>query len=366
MFDNEDVGTVQSAEPTNNVPETSVSETQSTTAEFDVDRVDNISQLRDHVKGLKSDLDTYKSTHNFVAESFGDLENAKIAQQLYSGFVSEEFDPYKFIEFAGEISPTRARSLVDTFASQFAPTLVEQKMSEYFGGPVTPEEVNLFKQWRDSGYMVTQEDDIPEAFKFDSYGNPLSEEQVDVFKEQFKMLSELKGRVENQVQATEQRREQEMQQQWQQQLEQQVSQFDNANLKVLESDFAKVGLDINDSDAPEMRKQKEFVREFIMGGVGKLFLSDPELAKTYYTALSHLENGETRLAKRYEPKIQKGLLEIVRSEPISKLLSSLVPEAPRQARPEISSSGVSAPTFTEGGSREDRIRNLVASGALKI
>ena len=60
------------------VPEGVPSEAPSNT-ELDVDRVDNISQLREHVKGLKSDLETYKSSHSFLEESFGDLENAKLA-----------------------------------------------------------------------------------------------------------------------------------------------------------------------------------------------------------------------------------------------------------------------------------------------
>lgn len=368
MFENETTGSVEGTETdstTSYVPEGSPSETQSTNAEFDVERVDNIGQLREHVKGLKSDLETYKSTHQFFEENFGDFENAKLAQQLYTGFVSDEFDPENFLQTVAEISPNRARNLVEAFASQHAPKLVEQRMSEFFGGPVTPEEVQLFKQWRDSGYMITEQDDLPEAFKFDSYGNPLSDEQVNAFKEQFKMLNDLKSRIDNQVQQTEAQKQEEVRREWQANLERQVQDFDNSNLKILESDFAKVGLAINESDSPDVRNQKEMVREFILGGVGKLFLADQELAKNYYTALSHIENGEARLARRYEPKIQKGLLDIVRSEPISKLLGSLVPNAPKFTRPEISNSGVSAPSQVEGGSREERIRNLFAAGALK-
>lgn len=363
MLDNDTSGF--SEETSSYVPEASSSETQSTT-EFDVDRVDNISQLREHVKGLKADLDSYKSTHNFVSENFGDLENAKLAHQLYNGIVADEFEPDYFYDAIKELSPSRAQKLAESLGRHYAPTYAEQKLSEYFGGDISPEEVELFRQWKTSGYMITDQDDLPDAFKYDAYGNPLSDEQVEQFKNQFKMLNELKSRVENQVSQAEQWQQEELRQQQEMEKQQRIGQFDMSNLRVLEADFEKFGLGLSDSDSPDQRSQKEVIREFLIGGIGKLFLSNPEHAKNYQTALSHLENGESRLARRYEPKIQKGLLDIVRSEPISKLLSSMVPTAPRQARPEISNSGVSAPTATEGGNREERIRNLVANGALRL
>lgn len=352
---------------TNTVPEGVPSEAQGTSsAEFDVERVDNIGQLREHVKGLKSDLETYKSTHSFVEESFGDLENARLAQQLYSGIVAEDFQPEKFAEILMDISPSRAQALVEKFALDKALPIAEKRVYDMFGGEPTPEEVSLFKQWRESGYMITNEEDIPDAFKFDAYGNPLSDEQVNAFREQFKMLNELRSRVENQVKSVEEKTQIEEQNRYYEEINQRVNDFDRNNLKVLDADLAKVGLAISEADSPDVRQEKELVREFLVGGVGRLFLSRPELARDYQTALSHLQNGEVRLARRYEPKIQRGLLEIMRSEPISKLLGSFVPNAPKQARPEISNSGVSAPTGVTAGSREERIRQLIASGALKV
>lgn len=347
-------------------PEVGTSETQPTTTEFDVDRVDNIGQLRDHVKGLKTDLETYKSTHNFVEESFGDLENAKLAQQLYSGFVSEEFEPEEFYNIIQEVSPSRAQALAQKFAERESLPIAYEKVKELFGGEVTPDEVALFRQWRDSGYMITNEEDIPEAFKYDSYGNPLSEEQVDAFREQFKMLNNLRSQVETQVSATQQKYYEEQVAQEEYQKQEKINEFDTSNLKVLENDLAKVGLTMSESDTPEVRKYKEYAREFIIGGIGRMFLGNQQYAKDYQTAIAHLQSGEERLARRYEPRIQKALLDIVRSEPISKLISSFAPDEPRRPRPEISNSGVSSPTMpTEGGSREDRIRNLIATGAIK-
>lgn len=347
------------------VPEGVPSEAPSNT-ELDVDRVDNISQLREHVKGLKADLETYKSTHSFLEENFGDLENAKLAHQLYSQVLAEDFEPDNFVQFIENLSPSRAKALADKISEQAAAETAYSKLTELFGGEVSPEEVSLFKQWRDSGYMVTDEDDIPEAFKFDSYGNPLTEEQVDVFREQFKMLNQLRSQVENQVNSVQEQKQRELEQQYHEAINNAVNEFEMSSIKVLESDLAKVGLSLSENDSPQVRSEKELLREFFIGGVGRLFLSKSDLAKDYQSAIAHIQNGEQLLARRYEPRIQKGLLEILRSEPISKLMQSLTPSKPTYARPEISNSGVSAPAPQTSGSREERIRQLVASGALKL
>lgn len=347
------------------VPEGVPSEAPSNT-ELDVDRVDNISQLREHVKGLKSDLETYKSSHSFLEESFGDLENAKLAHQMYSKVLAEEFEPDGFVEFIGSLSPSRAKAIAERISEDKAAEVAYNKMQELFGSEVTPEEVALFKQWRDSGYMITEENDLPDAFKYDSYGNPLSEEQIDAFKQQFEMLNKLRSQVESQVNSVQEQKQRELEEQYQEAISRAVSDFEVSNIKVLESDLAKVGLAISENDSPQVRSEKELIREFFVGGVGRLFLSKPEFARDYQSAIAHIQNGEQLLARRYEPKIQKGLLEILRSEPISKLMQSLTPSRPTYTRPEISNSGVSAPAPQTSGSREDRIRQLVASGALKL
>lgn len=347
------------------VPEGVPSEAPSNT-ELDVDRVDNISQLREHVKGLKSDLETYKSSHSFLEESFGDLENAKLAHQLYSNVLAEDFEPDSVVQFIESLSPSRAKALAEKISSQGALEVAYSKIQELFGGEVTPEEVALFKQWRDSGYMITEEDDIPDAFKYDSYGNPLSEEQVNAFKEQFDMLNKLRSQVESQVNSVQEQKQRELEQQYYESIQNAVTEFELSNIKVLESDLAKVGLSFSENDTPQVREEKQLLREFFVGGIGRLFLSRPDLQKDYQSAVAHIQNGEQLLARRYEPRIQKGLLEILRSGPISKLMQSLTPSKPTYARPEISNSGVSAPTPQTSGSREERIRQLVASGALKL
>ena len=347
------------------VPEGVPSEAPSNT-ELDVDRVDNISQLREHVKGLKSDLETYKSSHSFLEESFGDLENAKLAHQMYSNILAEDFEPDNFVKFIESLSPSRAKALAEKISSQGALEVAQSKIQELFGGEVTPEEVALFKQWKDSGYMITEENDLPDAFKYDAYGNPLSEEQVQAFKEQFDMLNKLRSQVETQVNSVQEQKQRELEQQYYESIQNAVNEFEMSNIKVLESDLAKVGLSFSENDTPQARQEKEALREFFIGGIGRLFLSRPDLQKDYQSAIAHIQNGEQLLARRYEPRIQKGLLEILRSGPISKLMQSLTPNKPTYARPEISNSGVSAPTPQTSGSREDRIRQLVASGALKL
>lgn len=337
-----------------------------TPQELDIDKVDNLEQLRESYKGLKADLGTYKTTHNFVEEKFGGVQNAELAHSLYDGFVSEEFDPDKFIETISSVSPSRAKSLVEKLANQQAGSLVDTKLQELFGGKVSKDEVELFKKWKESGYMVTDEEDIPEAFKFDAEGNPLSEEQQDAYRKQFQLLREMKQQMESQVTDNKSRQQQEAEQARHNEIAQAIDSFDQENLKIIEPDFEKLGLGIKDTDTATERQQKEFVREFVIGGIGRMFLQNPELAKDYQTALKHIELGENRMARRYEPKIQKGILGIVRNGTILKMLSAILPETPEKPRPEISTSGSGSPQAKTASSTEERIQRLIASGAIKL
>ena len=128
--------------PTQVEPEVS----SETPQEFDIEKADNVTQIREYAKGLKTDLDTYKTTHKFVEDSFGDIENAKLAQDVYSKFTSAEFNPDEFVKAIEGLSPTRAKALVEKLAEQQSGTLVQKRLGEMFGGEVNQDEIKLFKQ----------------------------------------------------------------------------------------------------------------------------------------------------------------------------------------------------------------------------
>ena len=337
-----------------------------TPQELNIETADNLGQIREYAKGLKTDLEAYKPTATFVTENFGDLENAKLAHQIYSGFTSEEFNPEEFVKTISGISPQRAEALVAQLAQTQSEKLVQERVEALFGGKADETEIKLFKQWKESGYMMGNEDEeLPDVFKFDKEGNPRSDEEIEALTKEFKMIRETQKALKEQTTQKQTQEQQAKEQERQAQVQQAIQEYDNSRLAILEDDLSKFGLNLSDNDTAEQRREKEAIREFILGGVAKLFFSNQELAKDYQTALGHIERGEALLARRYEPRIEKGLLDIIRGQRISKMLESLVPNDPNQPRPEISNSGQATVTGATGKTREERIKSLVASGLLK-
>ena len=350
-----------------NMPEGAMPEVNSETpSEFNVETADNLSQIRDYAKGLKTDLESYKPSATFLQESFGDIENAKLAHQIYSGYTSEEFDPDKFVKTIQEISPSRAEALVSQLAKTQSEKAVQERIQTLFGGEPNEKEIELFKQWKASGYMMgSDEDELPDVFKYDKDGNPRGDEEIEALAREFKMIRDTQKTLKEQTsqKETEQRKAQELERQTQ--IQAQVQEYDESRLKILESDFSKFGLGFADSDTKEQREDKEAIREFVIGGISKLFWKNQDLVKDYETALRHIERGEAVLARRYEPRIEKGLLDIARSPRITKMLEALVPNDPNQPRPEISNSGQANSQQVTGTTREERIKNLIAQGLIK-
>ena len=346
-------------------PEGATPEVNSETS-FNVETNDNLGQIRDYAKGLKSDLDTYKPNATFLQESFGDIENAKLAHQIYSGYTSEEFDPDTFVKTIQEISPSRAEALVSKLAQSQSDKAVKERIQTLFGGEPNEKEIELFKQWKESGYMMgSSEDELPDVFKYDKDGNPRGDEEIEALSKEFKMIRDTQKTLKEQTaqRQTEEQRIKEFEKQ--SQIQTKVQEYDESRLKILESDFSKFGLNFADTDTREQREDKEAIREFVVGGISKLFWKNPDLVKDYQTALSHIERGESVLARRYEPRIEKGLLDIARSPRITKMLEALVPNEPNQPRPEISNSGQANNQQVTGKDRQERIQNLIAQGLLK-
>jgi len=332
----------------------------------DVDKESGIENIRTYARSLRDDVNTYKPVAEFVTNSFGDVENAKVAHQIYSQFVDEQFSPDKFFETISSLSPKRAEAVLNTLGSAQADKVVQQKLAEMFGGEVSTDEVTLFKQWKETGYGLQNEEELPEAFKYDAQGNPLSEEQIEVFEKQFKALKEMGKKLEGNVSEREKAEKAKAEADRVAKVNQAIDEFDNGRLKILEPDLEKFGLKVLPTDTPEQAKEKSFLKEFILGGVVRLFASNPELMKDYSTALGHIQNGETLLARRYEPRIEKGVVDTLRSPAIIKMLSALVPQTPPEPRSEIPNLGGGQPQVKgEGKSIEELTKQLFATGKIK-
>lgn len=335
-----------------------------TAGEYDAPAGDNIQAVREWGDSWKKTASEYKPTHEFVTQTFGDLENAKLAHTIYSGFTAEDFDPQNFSKVLESLSPTRAKQLVENLALEQAGQLVPKKVEELFGGQVSPEEVKLFRQWKESGYAFGEGDDLPESLKHDANGNPRSEEELEFLRGLQRQVKELsQGRM-----TEEQRARQEQEQAQQQAIEQEISDFGLERLGILDSEFEAIGLAPSKEDSAEASSQKEFLKKFIVHGVSGMFLADPDGAKDYNSAIGHIQRGERLLARRYESRIEKKLVDIFRSEALAGLRTALnMPDQKREARPDISNSGGSPDTsLSKPKTREEWIQSLISEGKVKV
>lgn len=330
----------------------------------DIEKIDNIAQLREQYKSLKTDLDTYKQSHEFVSQTFGNTDLAKEAYEFYSGFTAEEFDADKFVNHINNLSPKRAEQLVEKLSSTKAKELVSKEVEALFGSNPTPEEIKLFKEWKETGYGLDAMDDIPDELKFNSDGTPKDEKEL-------QFLRDLK----NQVNEMKKSREQEelskktlQQQEYESRIEEQINSFANERLSILNKEFDSLGLGFNDKDTATDRQTKEVFRRFLVNGITGEFMSNPEALANYNSAITHIKNGEPVLARRYEAKIEAQLVNILRSDYVGKLLSSIIKvEDQPSPRPEISKSGTAKgdsgkPTGILSGS--DLYKKLVSEGKI--
>lgn len=322
--------------PLESSSETGDSGVESSQGSNDIEKIDNIAQLREQYKSLKTDLDTYKQSHEFVSQTFGSTDLAKEAYEFYSGFTAEEFDADKFVSHINNLSPKRAEQLVEKLSSTKAKELVSKEVEALFGSNPTPEEIKLFKEWKETGYGLDAMDDIPDELKFNSDGTPKDDKEL-------QFLRDLK----NQVNEMKKSREQEelskktlQQQEYEARIEEQVNSFANDRLNILNKEFETLGLGFTDKDTATERQTKEAFRRFLVNGITGEFMANPEALSDYNSAIAHIRNGEPVLARRYEAKIEKQLVEILRSDYVGKLLSAItnVEDQP-SPRPEISKSG---------------------------
>jgi hypothetical protein len=334
--------------PTPESVETGVTEVTTTetpaepTGEVDIDKTDNLSQLRTYARSLKDDLGKYKPSHEFLETQFGGKSNAELAAKFYGGFAGEEFDADKFLETVNQLSPSRAKVLTDKLSSAQASQLAEAEITKLFGSKPNPEEISLFKKFKESGYGLGEGDDIPEALKFDAQGNPKSDEEIQFLRDLHKRVNE--DRTAKAQEAAEAKLKEESD--LQTKIQESINNFSTERLKVLDNEFKSIGLQADPKDTAEEAQEKEFVKSFIRNGIAGAFMEDPTAATDYQKAVGHIQTGEPLFASRYEPKIEAKLLEIFRSKAVGRMLESLAKEpTPRDELPEINESGAS----TTGG-----------------
>lgn len=335
--------------------------------DFDFEKSDNVSQIRTYAKGLKGDLDTYKPSHEFITSKFGDVKNAEVAHSLYQTFASEEFDPENFSKILSQLSPQRTDKLFETKASALAEGIAQKKIKELFGSDVKPDEVARYKQWVESGYGLGEGDDIPDALKFDAAGNPKSDEEIQFLRD---LQKATKQRNADDA-AKKAQEEADLEEKRVFERNTRVSEFSNARLNVLNKELDILGLKDLPTDTAAEKESKATLRNFFLNGVSGIYLSNPEMAKDFHSAMGHLEDNEVLLARKYEASIEKNLLDILRSDALKSVFNALAnPDKIHDDRPEISNSESSS-TPKDGGDKpknesvDEFYARLVSEGKIK-
>jgi len=350
-------------------PEGTVVETTEVTPnqEFDIDKADNVASIRTYAKGLKDDLGKFKPSHEFISSKFGDIKNAEIAHSLYTAFASEEFDPENVEKVLSQLSPQRTQKLFETKASTKAEEIAQNKIKEIFGGKApTKDEITRYNEWVKSGYGLGDGDDIPDALKFDAQGNPKSDEEI-------QFLRDLQKSVKEQNAFKQQEEQQRIQAETEAQeraVQARVNEFTNARLNVLHKELDILGLKPLETDTSADKENKALLRDFILNGVSGIYLSNPEMAKDFHSAMGHLHDNEMLLARKYEANIEDALLKILRGDALKSFFDALAkPDTVHEGRQEISNAGASS-TPTEGkpkaGETADELfARLVREGKIK-
>lgn len=342
----------------------SVQQTPAPQGDVDIDKTDNLSQLREYAKGLKTDLERYKPASELIESKFGSAGTAEVAANLYSGFAGDEFDPDKFLETINQLSPSRAKQLTDKLSAAQSEQLAQAQIEKLFGSKPTPEEISLFKKFKESGYGLGEGDDIPEALKFNADGTPKSDEEIQFLRDLQRNVKETKS-----AEAEKAKREaDEAETARQTKIQEGINSFSTERLKVLDKEFSVLGLDYAEQDTAQDRADKDFIKSFIRNGIAGAFMEDPEGAAEYQKAIGHISAGEPLFATRSEPKIEAKLLEIFRSNAVGRMLKSLATNpAPPADIPEINEAGTATgKTETKGRvTGDDIFTDLVNRGLVK-
>lgn len=330
------------------------------------EELSSIENLRNEYKSLKKDLETYKSSHKFITDNFGDTETASQAKQLFDSFSGSDFDENTFLSYIKELSPQRTDKLVETLATERAKNIADAKVKELFGGSYSPEELKLFKEFKESGYGLAASDDVPDEFRFNEDGSPKSEKEIEFLRNLYGRVKSIESERETERQELQRIREQEKASA----IQREVDNFANSRLAILEKEYDNLGLNYIEGDSAETKSKKEAIKAFITHGVIGSFLADPTANSNYEAALNHIRNKEPLLAKRYEARIESQLLDIVRSDHILNFLKTVTThnENP-ESRPEISTSGnygVKDTTTTTGRvTANDIAETLIRSGKVR-
>lgn len=274
-----------------------------------------------------------------------DMQNdeSELGKEIIEKFLSDNFDPKDFLSTISTYSTERyeqlKRSIYDELKSEIQNELGVDKE--------TLESLKKVKQ------ELLKQEDLPDDIFVDEEGNPLPDAAKQRVKDLFLSLKNIKQELEKEVENLKQTYK---------------ADYDNqANNRVLEFENSIYEFVVNLLEKKGVID--EAAKEFLFGGVGRMFLELPTNKQLYLRAIESHAKNEGKLAKKYEIELKKQIASFLDDPKISNYVVGFAKMKPAAGRvdntAQLPSSTSSSPT-ARNESREDRIRRLIQEGKLKI
>lgn len=270
-------------------------------------------------------------------------DDNELGKEIVEKFLSDNFDPKDFLTTISTYSTERYEQLKQS--------IYEELKNEI------QKEVGVDKETLESLKKVKQEllkqEDLPDDIFVDEEGNPLPDSAKQKVKDLFVSLKNIKQELEKEVESL----KQSYQTNYDNQANTRVLEFENSVYEFVTNLLEKKGVD---DDA---------AKEFLFGGVGRMFLEIPQNKQLYLKAIESVAKNEGKLAKKYEIELKKQIATFLDDPKISTYVSGFGRIKSAAGRvdntAQLPSSTSSSPT-ARNESREDRIRRLIQEGKLKI
>lgn len=345
--------------------------------------------LRDAYDSLKSKVNPYSAFIDKVVENEVSPALVEEAYSVFDSYVAldngTETDASGFLSNLYQLSPTAFQTVAQTLINDNKDFISKQ----LFGTEVTAEDVQAFKQFKESGTKVSAVDDEIVVPEFDPVsGEPLAEEIQNMIKDNVlraRQAEAARKAVEDKTTAeqtaTQQAAEAQRIEDQNKAIDTAIGNYRSERLKIIDNTIAKLHLQPLPTDTDEVKTEKEMMAAVIKGATVFSFGSDAKAQTLYRQAVDYIADGKERLAQGHAFNIEKAMGE--HAAKIGKFVSDLyakanqavkqqVQQAATGDRPEISNTGAAptlgtsansyAPLSSEGISA--RLAELEASGRL--
>lgn len=255
------------------------------------------------------------------ALGFDSSEDAQIAAALYREFTSDRFNPDSFLNSLAQFAPSRVNAIINSVVSSTLPVIREHVVKTLFGDQASTQEVEEFRRWKQAGGVLgilgNDDNDIPEALRFNPDGTEKSPEEIEFLRSLKKQAREAQRIVEERK-AEEARR---------------AAAERHALLAKVENDYTNRFSAAVESSLARLASQAppEF-RAGLKYAVLGLFGSVPENAQLFSEGLRAAIEGDAIRASRAAKEVEKRLV-LLTNAFVNRMKSAFSAPVPVQQQP---------------------------------